>query len=165
MKDIAVEKFYLELLGEVKTKIKAAQLQAMIAVNQQLLSLYWEIGQSILVKQKEYGWGAKVVEHLAKDLRLEFPNLQGYSKRNLMYMRQFAEAYPQFEFVQAPLAQISWYHNITLLQKCSTEQERIWYARAALEPVKNYDNGEYERFFAACFSYFSARTRRVRPSK
>ncbi len=133
MSNLPADKTYLELLLEVKTKIRTAQIQAMVTVNRQLVLLYWEIGQSILERQRLANWGSKVVEQLAQDLRLEFPDMQGFSKRNLLYMRQFAEAYPQFQNVQAPLAQISWYHNITLLQKCPDEQRRFWNAAAALE--------------------------------
>ena len=133
MSSFITDSSYRDLLREVKEKIRSAQVQARVTVNQHLLILYWEVGKSILARQEQYGWGAKVVEQLAHDLRLEFPGLEGYSKRNLLYMRQFANAYPEFPIVQAPLAQISWYHNITLLQKCPDEQKRFWYAAAALE--------------------------------
>ena len=105
----------------------------MVTVNQELLLLYWDIGKSILERQQKHGWGSKVVERLSEDLRTEYPNMEGFSKRNLLYMRQFAEAYPDFSIAQAPLAQISWCQNITLLQKCRDEAQRFWYAGAALE--------------------------------
>jgi predicted nuclease of restriction endonuclease-like (RecB) superfamily len=90
MSNIPGDKTYLELLLEVKTKIRAAQIKAMVTVNRQLVLLYWEIGQSILERQQKHGWGSKVVEQLAQDLQLEFPDMQGFSRRNLLYMRQFA---------------------------------------------------------------------------
>lgn len=123
---------YRQLLLEIKEKIRSAQIRAMVKVNYELLLLYWDVGRSILERQRQHGWGSKIVERLSEDVRTEYPNLEGFSKRNLLYMRQFAEAYPDFSMVQAPLAQISWYHNITLLQKCPDESRRFWYA-AALE--------------------------------
>lgn len=127
------ETSYRQLLLEIKEKIRTAQIRAMVRVNHELLLLYWDVGKSILERQKQHGWGSKIVERLSEDVRAEYPNLEGFSKRNLLYMRQFAEAYPDFSIVQAPLAQISWYHNITLLQKCPDESRRFWYAAAALE--------------------------------
>ncbi|TAK37096.1 MAG: DUF1016 domain-containing protein [Saprospiraceae bacterium] len=124
---------YIQLLSDVKEKIRQAQVKAVIAVNQEMLLLYWEIGKAILAKQDAEGWGAKVADQLSLDLKREFPGMKGFSKRNLLYMRQFAETYPDFEIVQEPLAQISWYHNITLLQKCSSQKERLWYAAQAME--------------------------------
>lgn len=124
---------YQQLLLEIKNKIRAAQVRAIAAVNREMLFLYWDIGKSILERQKLYKWGSKIVDQLGEDLRAEYPEMEGLSKRNLLYMRQFALSYPDFEIVQAPLAQISWYHNITLLQKCPDETRRFWYAAAALE--------------------------------
>ncbi len=92
-----------------------------------MLYLYWRIGKTILEQQDKAGWGAKVIDRLADDLRKEFPDMQGLSPRNLKYMRQFAAAYPAVEFVQGPLAQISWYHHITLLTKVKEEAERLFY--------------------------------------
>lgn len=84
-------------------------------------------------RQKIAKWGDKALTLLAIDLKLEFPGMEGFSSTNLKYMRQFAKAYPQFPIGQAPLDQISWYQNITLLQKCRDEAQRFWYAGAALE--------------------------------
>ncbi|MBE2207871.1 MAG: DUF1016 domain-containing protein [Saprospiraceae bacterium] len=122
-----------QLLSEIKGKIRTAQIRAMVSANREMLFLYWDIGKSILERQQQHGWGSKVVDQLGEDFRVEYPEMEGLSKRNLLYMRQFALAYPDFEFVQASLAQISWYHNITLLQKCKDEIKRFWYAAAALE--------------------------------
>ena len=124
---------YKNLLFDVKQRILEAQVQAVIAVNQQLLFLYWEIGKEILTRREKAGWGARVIDQLSIDLKKEFPSLKGFSKSNLKYMQQFAATYPEFEIGQAPLGQISWYHNITLLQKCSTNEERLWYAQKAIE--------------------------------
>jgi len=124
---------YQQLLLEIKNKIRAAQVRAAIAVNQELLFLYWDIGKTIIQRQETANWGDKILHQLASDLKTEFSKLEGFSPTNLKYMRQFARAYPQFPIGQAPLDQITWYHNITLLQKCPDETKRFWYAAAALE--------------------------------
>jgi predicted nuclease of restriction endonuclease-like (RecB) superfamily len=123
----------------ISNKIKTAQTQAVFKVNVEMLTLYWEIGSSILEKQNQNGWGSKVIELLAIDLANHFPDNSGFSVRNLKYMRSFAEAYPQFpfvqvplaqsqnEFVQVPLAQITWYHHISLLSKVKDTTERAFY--------------------------------------
>lgn len=133
MTNLPSDPTYIHLLADVKEKIRQAQLKAVVAVNREMLLLYWEIGKAILAKQEVEGWGAKVADQLSHDLKKEFPGMKGFSKRNLLYMRQFAETYPEFEIMQPLVAQISWYHNITLLQKCSNLKERLWYAAQAIE--------------------------------
>ena len=95
--------------------------------------LYWQIGRDILARQAEQGWGAKVIERLAHDLRTAFPDMQGFSPRNLKYMRAFAEAWPDAQFVQEVLAQLPWYHQLALLDKLDTPESRRWYAAKAIE--------------------------------
>ena len=124
---------YADWLSELKTKIHNAQQRATLAVNQELVWLYWQIGKDILTRQAAQGWGAKVVERLAHDLRQAFPDMRGFSPRNLKYMRAFAEAWPKVEFVQEVLAQLPWYHQIALLDKLKTTDQRIWYATKAIE--------------------------------
>lgn len=124
---------YADWLSDLKSRIQNARLRAALAVNAELVRLYWEIGRDILVRQQSQGWGAKVVDRLADDLRREFPDMKGFSPRNLKYMRAFAEAWPDEQFVQGPLAQITWYHHVTLLDKVKTKEEREWYARKAFE--------------------------------
>jgi predicted nuclease of restriction endonuclease-like (RecB) superfamily len=124
---------YESFLRELKERIRTAQVRAALAVNQELVLLYWQIGREILARQQQQGWGAKVIDRLAKDLKLEFPQMQGFSPRNLKYMRAFAEAYSEPEFVQEVLAQITWYHNIALLEKLKSLEERLWYARKTVE--------------------------------
>jgi len=92
-----------------------------------LIILYWEIGRLILERQEAEGWGAKVIDRLSVDLNREFPNMKGLSSRNLKYMRAFAETYPAHAFVQEVLAEITWYHNITLLEKVKDAVQREWY--------------------------------------
>jgi predicted nuclease of restriction endonuclease-like (RecB) superfamily len=126
-------KGYAEFLGQLKERIRSAQLRASLAVNRELVLRYWEIGRDILTRQEHEGWRAKVIDRLAADLRRAYPDMTGLSPRNLKYMRAFAEDWPDEAIVQAPLAQITWYHNIALLEKLSAEPKRLWYARAAIE--------------------------------
>lgn len=124
---------YANLLTSIKERIRTAQVRAALAVNRELVLLYWNIGREILVRQREEGWGAKVVERLASDLRSEFPKMQGLSPRNLKYMRAFAEAWPEDDFVQQAVAQLPWGHNVRLLDRLKSQEQRLWYARAAVE--------------------------------
>ncbi|HEV2349785.1 MAG TPA: PDDEXK nuclease domain-containing protein [Terriglobia bacterium] len=124
---------YAALLKDLKDRIRAARISASLAVNRELVLLYWSIGRDILVRQNEQGWGAKIIDKLSTDLRHDFPEMKGLSPRNLKYMRAFAEAWPENQIVQAPLAQITWYHNIALLEKLKTSLERLWYARQTVQ--------------------------------
>ncbi|TLS77566.1 DUF1016 domain-containing protein [Mariprofundus erugo] len=124
---------YADWLAELKTRIHSAQQRATLAVNRELVLLYWQIGRDILARQAQAGWGAKVIERLAQDLRLAFPEMKGFSPRNLKYMRAFAEAWSDAEFVQQVVAQIPWGHNVVLLDRLNTPQERHWYAVKAIE--------------------------------
>lgn len=128
-----VPRDYGDFLRELKARIRQAQLRAALSVNRELVLLYWRIGRDILERQKLHGWGAKIIDRLASDLRNEFVEMKGFSPRNLKYMRAFAEAYPDESFVQAPLAQITWYHNITLLDKVKDPTERLWYVQQTLQ--------------------------------
>jgi predicted nuclease of restriction endonuclease-like (RecB) superfamily len=98
-----------------------------------MVLLYWDIGKAILDPQKQQGWGAKVVDRLSADLREAFPGMKGLSPRNLKYMRKFAEAWPEREFVQRTVAQIPWRSNIALLDKLDDLETRLWYARKTIE--------------------------------
>ena len=128
-----IAKHYTEWLTSVKHRIHNAQQQAVLKVNQELVLLYWQIGQDILTRQNEYGWGAKVIDKLSQDLRAAFPNMKGFSSRNLKYMRAFAQAWTDPQIVQEVLAQLPWYHHITLLDKLSDQQTRYWYVTKAIE--------------------------------
>lgn len=132
---VPVPQGYAEWLAELKTRIHTAQQRAALAVNRELVLLYWQIGRDILVRQAEQGWGAKVkvIERLAHDLRVVFPEMKGFSPRNLKYMRAFAQAWPDAEFVQAVLAQLPWYHQLALLDKLPDAESRRWYAAKAIE--------------------------------
>ena len=99
---------YDVFLRELKERIRAAQTRAGLAVNRELVLLYYDIGRDILTRQQTEGWGAKVIDRLARDLKASFPEMQGLSPRNLKYMRSFAEAWPDAPIVQQPVAQIPW---------------------------------------------------------
>ena len=107
---------YADWLTELKGRIHTAQQRATLAVNRELVLLYWQIGRDILAQQAEQGWGAKVIERLSQDLRTAFPDMKGFSRANLMYMRAFAEAWPDAQIVQQAVGQLPWGHNLALQQ-------------------------------------------------
>lgn len=124
---------YLGWLADLKSRIHTAQQRATLAVNRELVLLYWQIGHDILARQAAQGWGTKVIERLSQDLRTAFPQMKGFSSRNLKYMRAFADAWPDEKFVQQAAAQLPWFHLCTLVDKLKTSEERDWYLRKAIE--------------------------------
>lgn len=124
---------YANWLAELKGRIHSAQQRATMAVNRELVLLYWQIGRDILARQAEQGWGAKVIDRLAHDLRNAFPEMKGFSRANLMYMRAFAEAWPDEQIVQQAVGQLPWGHNLVLLARLKQPEQRLAYARAAIE--------------------------------
>jgi predicted nuclease of restriction endonuclease-like (RecB) superfamily len=124
---------YVEWLAEVKDRVRTAQQRASLAVNHELLRLYWGIGRDILDRQVAGTWGEGIVDQVAADLRTEFPSMKGFSRSNVMYMRAFAQAWPDPEFVQQPVGQIPWGHNLVLLTKLKERKARLAYAASALE--------------------------------
>lgn len=124
---------YAAVLGEFKDRIRHERLRVVLAGNAAMVLLYWDIGERILDKQKHEGWGARVIDRLSADLQEAFPDMKGFSPRNLKYMRRFSEVWPQREIVQAVLAQLTWYHNIALLEKLPDADQRLWYARQTLQ--------------------------------
>lgn len=124
---------YGKWLVVLKQRIQSAQQHATLSVNRGLIMLYWQIGRDILERQQAQGWGAKVIEQLAKDLSAAFPEMKGFSRRNLLYMRSFAEAWPDAEIVQQAVAQLPWGQNLLLLTKLKTRAEREWYVAKAME--------------------------------
>ena len=124
---------YDEFLRGLKERIRTAQVRAALAVNRELVLLYWRIGHDILERQSQSRWGSKVIDRLAADLRNAFPEMSGFSPRNLKYMRAFAEAWPDEGFVQQVAAQLPWFHNCTILNKLKTLAERTWYAQQTIE--------------------------------
>jgi len=128
-----VPKEYKTFLKEIKERILSSQLKAAVAVNRELIVLYWEIGSAVGKKQQEEGWGAKTVEKLANDLKSSFPDMKGFSIRNIRFMVQFAREYDNCEIVKQLVSQIPWGHNILLLQKLEAIEERLWYANKTIE--------------------------------
>ena len=124
---------YKELISGIKIQIKNSRQKALLAVNGELLILYWNIGNIILDYQDKDGWGAKVIDNIAKEIKLEFPELKGFSPRNLKYMRKFALEYKSLEFVQQVVAQIPWSHNVVLMDRISDVNKRIWYINKIVE--------------------------------
>ena len=110
---------YADWLADLKTRIHSAQQRATLAVNRELVQLYWQIGCDILARQAQQGWGAKVIERLAHDLRNAFPDMKGFSRANLMYMRAFAEAWPDRGFVQQLAAQLTFPDKLLLAISCT----------------------------------------------
>ncbi len=119
---------YSVWLADLKSRIATVQFRATLAVNGELVRLYWEIGRGILKKQQVHGWGAKVIETLAKDLRSAFPEMKGFSPTNLKYMRRFAEECPERSFGQQAADQLPWFHIVVLLTRLPGVEEREWYA-------------------------------------
>jgi len=131
---------YPAMLEDIKSRIHAAQIKAALSVNRELIGLYWDIGKLITVRQKNEGWGKSIVERLSADLRNEFPQIVGFSPRNIWRMRSFYLAWteefrklPQAvavldgENLPLPVAEIPWGHNILLLEKLKSPSKRLWY--------------------------------------
>lgn len=126
---------YGSFFAHLKERIQQERLKAVITANSAMIKLYWEIGRGILEKQEHEGWGSRVIDRLSADLKKTFPDVTGFSPRNLKYMRKFAESWPDFEIVQRAAAQISWRNNQVLLDKIDDPEIRLWYA------AKSYENG------------------------
>ena len=124
---------YADWLADLKTRIHTAQQRAALAVNRELVLLYWQIGQDILARQAAQGWGAKVIERLSQDLRSAFPEMKGFSRANLMYMRAFAAAWPDEKIVQQAVGQLPWGHNLVLLSQLKDPAQRLAYAESAIQ--------------------------------
>ncbi len=130
--EIIDPKSYAQFLEHIKKDIQESQLRAAMSITKELTALYWRIGKMLLEKISVEGWGAKTVHKLAKDLESSFPDVAGFSLRNLQYMRKFAESYPDSNSATA-VAQIPWGHNIALLEKVDKIEKRLWYAQEAVE--------------------------------
>lgn len=124
---------YPALLKEIKERVQTERLKAVLAANSALVLLYWDIGHSILEKQQKEGWGTKIIDRLSHDLKLAFPDMKGFSPRNLKYMRKFAESWPEQTIVQRIVAQIPWRSNLALLDKLADVETRLWYAERTIE--------------------------------
>lgn len=120
-------KDYAGTLETIKRRIHQERLRVILSANSAMVLLYWDIGCLILARQKASGWGAKIIDRMAFDLGNEFPDMRGFSPRNLKYMRAFAVAWPNRAFVQRAVAQIPWNQNIVLLDKLDDRKTRLWY--------------------------------------
>lgn len=150
--NLSIPEDYPDFLRELKERILQAQVRAVLSVNRELVLLYWQIGRDILNRQQQQGWGAKIIDNLATDLRKAFPEMKGFSPRNLKYMRSFAETYPDEQFVQQVVAQIPWGHNLRILDAVKDPVEREWYIRQTIEQgwsrnvlVHQIETGLYRR--------------------
>ena len=128
--DVPVD--YAAWLADLKSRIHRERLRVVLASNAVMVLLYWDIGHSILDKQADQGWGSRVIDRLAADLRDAFPEMKGFSPRNLKYMRAFAAAWPEREIVQRTVAQLSWRQNLVLIEKLADSRDRLWYAAKTL---------------------------------
>ncbi len=124
---------YTELLLELKSRIQNAQMRAAFAVSRELVLLYWSIGRDLSQRFQNEGWGTKINERLARDLQAAFPGVEGFSPRNLRYMRAFAEAWPDSSILQQLVAKLPWGHNLRVLDRIKDRATREWYLRSALE--------------------------------
>lgn len=124
---------YGELLGALKRRIAAGRLRVVLTANAAMVQLYWELGRTILERQEAEGWGAKVIDRLSADLGEAFPDMQGLSPRNLLFMRSFAAAYPDEPIVKQLVSQLPWGHLVHLLQRVKDPDTRIWYVKACID--------------------------------
>jgi len=124
---------YSDFITQLKERIAQERIKTVLSANVSMIILYWEIGKRILENQQKEGWGAKVIDRMSFDLKKAFPEMQGFSPRNLKYMRKFAEAWPEIEIVQRTVALIPWRSNITLLDKLKDTQTRLWFAQQTIE--------------------------------
>lgn len=129
---------YKKFIASLKDKIRSAQIKGSIAVNKELIKLYWDLGKDIVEKQEQEGWGSKVLEKVAKDLQNEFPGVEGFSRSNIFYIRSFYVAYAKVQqlvgqFEDLPIFSIPWGHNVLLIQKIKDTNARLWYASKVIE--------------------------------
>lgn len=120
---------YTDWLADIKARVSTARQRAVLAANAELMRLYWQIGSDILERQANQGWGSKVIDRLASDLRDAFPEMKGFSRANLMYMRAFAEAWSETEIVQQAVGQLPWGQNVLLLTRLKDPALRLRYAQ------------------------------------
>lgn len=143
---------YKPFLEEIKKRIRATQIKAAIAVNKDLIKLYWSIGKDLVERQKTEGWGSKLIEKFAKDLQIEFPGIEGFSRSNIFFMRSFYLAYEQVQqaarrFENLPIFNIPWWHNVILLTRLKDTKLRLWYAQQAIE--NGWSRASLERWLSS----------------
>lgn len=124
---------YVSFFTAIKERIARERIKAVLSANAAMVLMYWDIGTQILEKQQIEGWGAKVIDRLSHDVKDAFPDMTGFSPRNLKYMRKFAESWPDRTIVQRTVAQIPWRSNLALLDKLQDNETRLWYAQKTIE--------------------------------
>ena len=124
---------YANMRDEIIMKIKESRVQFAVQVNTGMIELYWEIGNEILRRQKDEGWGSKIIDRLSADLKEAFPDMSGFSPRNLGNMKKFAASWTDPVILQRTVAKIPWRSNILLIEKITDEKARLWYAEKLLE--------------------------------
>jgi predicted nuclease of restriction endonuclease-like (RecB) superfamily len=137
---------YMELLEDLKSRVRAAQLKAAVAANREMIRLYWDIGRLIVERQEREGWGKGIVDRLAKDIQKAFPGIKGFSPLNVTRMRMFYLAYTKElailsqavteldgQTLPGPMTEIPWGHNLLLLFKLQDPLQRLWYAKKTVE--------------------------------
>ena len=139
---------YGQWLADIKNRVLTARHKAVLAVNAELVSLYWHIGRDILQRQAAQGWGSKVIDRLGRDLREAFPEMKGFSRANLLYMRAFAEAWTDFEIVQQSVGQLPWGHNVLLLNRIKEQEARLFYVQKAI--AENWSRATLEVHIKNC---------------
>jgi predicted nuclease of restriction endonuclease-like (RecB) superfamily len=160
MTELTKDKNYIEWVKKLKQKFRQCQLKAVVKVNSELLNFYWELGKEIVEKQKETKWGSKFLERLSKDLMAEFPNVKGFSKRNLEQIRRWYLFWNEhLQIAKQPatqilnlITQIPWWHNVIIISKCRTYEEALFYVRKTIENgwsrsvlTHQIESGLYER--------------------
>lgn len=141
-------------VAEIKERIKLAQYAAMKAVNHEMTALYWDIGKMIVEKQKILGWGQSVIKSVSQELQIEFPDMNGFSVRNLLNMRNFFLEYQNNEILQPLVAKISWSKNIVIMGKCKNDVlKKEFYIRITAKfgwtkdlLINQIENGAYEKY-------------------
>lgn len=136
---------YSNWIKEIKSKIRLARNQVALSVNSHLLQLYWDIGKNISEKQEKSKWGSNFIEKIAQDLKREFPEMTGFSRRNLYAIRQWYQFYSStYEFVPQAVAQIPWGHNRLIISKVKDTEKAVFYAKQTLKEGWNRDTLEIQ---------------------
>lgn len=131
---LPVDRHYKSFLKDIKERLKTAQIRAAMAANSELIKFYWQLGTDLIEKQKAFSWGDNFLQQFSNDIKKMFPEMQGFSKRNLEHMRRFAALYPNIEFTKQPVSQLPWGHIVRLMQTIGEENIRNWYA---IQTIKN----------------------------
>lgn len=124
---------YPDFINALIDKIQKQRISITLNANAGMIGMYWSVGNAILKKQDEEGWGTKVIDRISHDIKVAFPDMSGFSPRNIKNMRRFAAEWPDYEIVQQVVAQLPWRANLVLLEKLDVIEERLWYARKVIE--------------------------------